>query len=72
MTHGLGFEEAFLSFRSFHELFQSYAEGVSVENVLRAFCCAKCLNWIDFKAASDAENKPSKSINIPEFIHYSR
>jgi hypothetical protein len=51
MSHGLGFEECFLLLKPFHCLFEEYhaSYGVSVETLLRSFCCARCLDWIDFR-----------------------
>ncbi len=68
MSHGLGFEEAFLSLRSLHELFdQCYRKNnISVEKSLRAFCCAKCLNWIDFRIST------GNDIQIDRLVHDAR
>ena len=48
MTHGLGFEETYLCFKPFHKYLKSHPPkcGESFEAWLRAFCCAKCLDWI--------------------------
>ena len=68
MSHGLGFEEAFLSLRSLHELFDRFYQesNISVEKSLRAFCCAKCLNWIDFRIST------GNDIQIDRFVHDAR
>lgn len=59
MTHGLGFEETFLAFRPLNSFFkQTSFLDISLENILRAFCCAKCLNWIDFGQKKDEQNHP--------------
>jgi hypothetical protein len=65
MSHGLGFEEAFLSLRPLHDLFDQFFQecAFSVEQSLRAFCCAQCLNWIDFRISA------SNDIQIDRFIH---
>jgi hypothetical protein len=65
MSHGLGFEEAFLSLRPLHALFEQFSQMgyISVENSLRAFCCAKCLNWIDFRIST------GNDIQIDRFVH---
>ncbi len=68
MSHGLGFEEAFLSLRPLHKLFDQLSNdcAISVEKSLRAFCCAKCLNWIDFRISA------SNDIQIDRFVHDTR
>lgn len=50
MSHGLGFEETYLSFKPWHNTFDQYMshQGISLKHLLRSFCCAKCLDWIDF------------------------
>jgi hypothetical protein len=65
MSHGLGFEETFLSLRPLHALFDQFSqmENISLENSLRAFCCAKCLNWIDFRISTEND------IQIDRFVH---
>ena len=42
MAHGLGFEEAFLLLNPFHNLLQEFSavHKISVESLLRSFCCA--------------------------------
>jgi hypothetical protein len=65
MSHGLGFEEAFLSLRPLHVLLDRFSNecSISVEKSLRAFCCAKCLNWIDFRISANND------IQIDRFVH---
>ncbi len=71
LSQGMAFEEAFLIFRPLHSLIQTHFKGISAfENLLRAMCCAKCLNWIDFGVACN--NKPESCIQMDEFIHYAR
>ena len=72
MTHGLGFEEAYLAFRPLFTLFESIlSDEMSVEKSLRAFCCAKCLNWIDFGQHID-KSQSDHPICMDEFDHYAR
>jgi hypothetical protein len=68
MSHGLGFEETYLAFRPLHGFFKntSYLE-IPVENTLRAFCCAKCLNWIDFGQNKEVIDEQSRPICMEEF-----
>jgi hypothetical protein len=51
MSHGLGFEETYLSFKPWHHLLEQHlsAHEISVKHLLRCFCCAKYLDWIDFR-----------------------
>ena len=69
MNHGLGFEETYLSFKPFHEYLRRYAPtcGGSFETWLRAFCCAKCLGWIDFRLSPQAS-----PFHIDQFVHDDR
>ncbi len=72
MTHGLGFEEAYLAFRSLYGLFEKTAsDEMSVEKSMRAFCCAKCLNWIDF-GQHTMGSTPDHPISLDESDHYAR
>jgi hypothetical protein len=71
LSQGMAFEEAFLIFRPLHSLIQTYYTGISAfEILLRAMCCAKCLNWIDFGLACNS--RPKGCIQINEFFHYAR
>jgi hypothetical protein len=72
MTHGLGFEEAYLAFRPLYKLFErTSSDEMSVEKSMRAFCCAKCLNWIDYGQHIDS-SIPDHPICMDESDHYSR
>ncbi len=72
MTHGLGFEEAYLAFRPIYGLFEPISSNtMSVEKSMRAFCCAKCLNWIDFGQHID-DSKSDHPICMDECDHYAR
>jgi hypothetical protein len=72
MTRGLGFEEAYLAFRPIYCLFErTSSDGMSVEKSMRAFCCAKCLNWIDFGQHIDG-SASDHPICMDECAHYAR
>jgi hypothetical protein len=69
MAHGLGFEETYLAFNSMRGRDDLCLEGRTfVQTSLRAVCCSKCLNWIDFRA----EDHSTSRIEMDEFIHYAR
>ena len=75
MRQGLGFEEAYLAFRPMHDVLEeSSIQNLSVRRSLRAFCCAKCLGWIDFNRDftlfTDEENRTM--ICMDEYDHYAR
>ncbi len=71
LSQGMAFEEAFLIFRPLHSLIRTHYTGISAfEILLRAMCCAKCLNWIDFGLACN--NRAKACIQMDEFIHYAR
>jgi hypothetical protein len=72
LSTGLGFEEACLAFRPLSETIDRCIGNVVFKNSLRALCCAKCLNWIDFRRDSESETMLHQQIEIDEFIHYSR
>ena len=72
MAHGLGFEETCLAFVPIWKMHEHICLIVrSVEKSLRAFCCARCLNWIDFGKTFKALDK-KETIDVEEFEHYSR
>ena len=72
MTHGLGFEEAYLAFRPLSTLFErTSTDEISVEKSMRAFCCAKCLNWIDFGQQIDISSI-DHPLCMDELDHYAR
>ncbi len=72
MSQGMAFEETLLSFRPQQSLIQSHFRGVlAFEVLLRAVCCAKCLNWIDF-GLDMSESAAESGIQMDEFIHYAR
>ena len=66
MTHGLGFEETSLALDKVHTHKKTCDE--SMKTWLRSFCCAKCLDWIDFRVLP---NKSAKSFKfeIDKLIH---
>jgi hypothetical protein len=75
LRHGLGFEETYLAFRRLHSIIDPQPLNelrISVKSCLRAFCRAKCSEWITFK--DPVEGSPDKpgSINIDEYLHYAR
>lgn len=69
MAYGLGFEETFLCLRHCHVLVDAgdldYKEIFA--NKLRAFCCAKCLDWIDFRVVMQ-----KLPVQIDKFVHDER
>ncbi len=72
MTHGLGFEEAYLAFRPLSSLLErTSTDEISVEKSMRAFCCAKCLNWIDFGQQIDISSI-EHPLCMDELDHYAR
>jgi hypothetical protein len=73
MTLGLGFEETYLAFRPLHNLFAIQStEEMSLEKSLRAFCCAKCLNWIDFGQGPSSCCGKYRPICMEEYDKYAR
>ena len=73
MTHGIGFEETHLSIRKIWNKFDdAKLLDFSVGNALRAFCSAKCLNWIEFSKHSKNPDETHQTIDMEEFDHYAR
>jgi hypothetical protein len=72
VSHGMGFEETILSFKPLHQVFDQFsvAYGISFEQSLRAFCAAKCLNWIDFEVSPTLG--PSSLSMIDNLVHENR
>ncbi len=70
MSNGLGFEEAYLSFKPLYGPIDRYFGNLEFTCSLRALCCAKCLSWI----ASDSEGETMLygQMEMDEFMHYSR
>lgn len=66
LCRGLGYEEALLIIRRIcckKHPFDDY-----LENCLRAVCCAKCLNWINFLSLRDND----ADIQMDAYMHYAR
>jgi hypothetical protein len=75
LSHGLGFEETYLAFRRLHGLLDPQSHDgpqISVKTCLRAFCRAKCSDWIVFKDLAAASSESSFSIHILKYLHYAR
>ena len=73
MTYGLGFEETYLCFKRFHTVFEEHAANVgeSFATWLRSFCCAKCLDWINFRVSPN-KSSVSHQMHIDNFVHDTR
>ena len=72
MSGSLGFEEACLAFQPLLEQVSSYIDTAAFKNALRAICCAKCMGWIDFRSDEEKVTQKPGSIEMDEYIHYSR
>jgi hypothetical protein len=72
MTNGLGFEEAYLLFKPLYETIDRCIGNLAFTSSLRALCCAKCLNWIDFRNDSENGTMVHGRMDMDEAIHYSR
>ena len=59
MTHGFGFEETCLALDKVHTHTRRCVD--STKDWLRSLCCAKCLDWIDFRVT------PKNVVNSFEF-----
>ena len=73
MLRGLNPEQTFEIFKIFKEFFVYYHQSqVNVLDCWRALHQSKCVGWIDFQEHFDCYCDESLTINIGEFIHYSR
>ncbi len=72
MSGDFGFEEALLSLQPLNELSGQCICSGSFKNSLRAICCARILNWIDFTKHATADNFNKGSIDMHAHKHYSR
>jgi hypothetical protein len=75
LSHGLGFEETYLAFRRLHSIMDPQSSNgpqITVKSCLRAFCRAKCFQWITFQDPSENSPDTQGSIQIDEYLHYAR
>ena len=72
MSHGLNYEETLLAIRPVFKMTvkQEPPTLSLLENALRAVCCAKCLNWINFSETDTASN--DADLQMDEYMHYAR
>ena len=70
LCRGLGFEEALLVVRRLDSSLPQDRVDNILENRLRAVCCAKCLNWIDFIEVQDEDSE--SELQVDECMHYAR
>ena len=73
LSHGVGFEEAYLAFRQLHHLVEFDAENsVTIRSCWRAFCCAKVHGWVDFNPVLGPSPYDADCMHIEEYLHYAR
>ncbi len=75
MTHGLAFEEVVLALRPLQAKIGDVLGPLgcaAFSTALRAVCCARCLDWIDFRQDSDDRAPRKCRIEMDECLHYSR
>jgi hypothetical protein len=75
LSHGLGFEETYLSFRRLHSIMDPQSRNgplISVKSCLRAFCRAKCFEWLTFQKPFETIPGKPGSIHIDEYLHCAR
>ena len=76
MSRGLGFEESLLAFstlqKSLAEPFSQHFCSPGFMGVMRAMCCAKCLNWVDFHKGPECEHFGPQQLDMDLCTHYSR
>ena len=70
MYRGLSYEEVLLTIRPLCTSLLQHHESDSIKNSLRAICCAKCLNWINFTENFDEESEAG--LQMDEYMHYAR
>jgi hypothetical protein len=75
LSHGLGFEETYLSFGRLHSIMDPQSRDgphISVKSCLRAFCRAKCFEWFMFNEHDDGLPEKHGTMHIDEYLHYAR
>ena len=73
MSRCLDAEKTYDVFRSFEEFFVDLGSSqVNILDCWRALHRSTCLGWIDFRERFDAEREQDQTIDMEEFIHYSR
>ena len=72
MTHGLAFEEVVLALRPLQDKIDEFIGPLGSTAALRAMCCAKCLDWVDFHEDSDSGAPLKCPIDMDAYLHYSR
>lgn len=73
LSHGVGFEEAYLAFRPLHQLVDgSEPAGVSIRSCWWAMCCAKVHGWVDFDPVLRQGPQSPGSVHVEEYLHYAR
>ena len=73
MAHGLSAESSCCIFNNFKELFASNENShVSIMDCWCALDSVRSLRWIDFQERFDIESSEFETIDMDEFIHYSR
>jgi hypothetical protein len=70
MSHGYAFEEVVLALRPSLDTINHSV--IAIKDTLRAVCCAKCLDWIDFRQDFYDDAPRGGPIVMEECIHYSR
>ena len=76
LSHGLGFEETYLAVSRIPGAIEPRGQdlpSISVRGCLRAFCRAKCHNWICFTESEASQpSEDVSSIHVEEYLHYAR
>ena len=73
MAQGLGFEETYLAFRPLDNLISDESGNkITIQIALRAFCCAKCMGWIEFTNDCSECKQGTQMICMDEYEHYAR
>jgi hypothetical protein len=74
LEQGLGFEETYLAFRPLEKILPDEpSHKISMQIALRAFCCAKCMGWIDFSHdCAEGQKHSERVICMDEYDHYAR
>jgi hypothetical protein len=70
MLRGLGYEEALLVIQPLRILMPQGIGHDCPEYSMRAVCCAKCLNWINFVDLMGEDNEAE--LQMDEYIHNAR
>lgn len=73
LSRGINAEETFQIFKNIDNLFQNMGESqLNIYGCWQAICRVICMGWIDFEERFGVQDRGEMTIDMEEFMHYSR